>query len=57
MTPIDQIKPMQPGNWVRRPEEKRKRRDNEQSREKPTDNRNNRPGKNDRRDHQVDDLV
>jgi hypothetical protein len=57
MTPIDQIRPTQPGNWVRRPEEKRKRRESEKPGEKPDRKRSDRRGTDDRRDHQVDELA
>jgi hypothetical protein len=57
MTPIDQVRPTQPGNWVRRPEEKRKRRESEKPGGNPDRKRNDRPGKDDRRDHQVDELA
>ena len=57
MTPIDQVRPTQPGNWVRRPESKHKRRDHEKGREKPGQSRNDRPDPGDKPDHQVDELA
>jgi hypothetical protein len=57
MTPIEQVRPTQPGNWVRRPEEKRKRPESEKPREKHDRDRKDRPGPDDRGDHQVDELA
>lgn len=57
MTPIDQVRPTQPGNWVRKPDERLKRREKDQNREKPGQNRNDRPDRGEKPDHQVDELA
>lgn len=61
MSPIEQVRPAQPGNWVRRPEERKKRGDADKGRARaPQDKqRSGRdPGKGpDGHEHIVDELA
>lgn len=60
MTPIEQVRPTQPGNWIRRPESRNKRGRPEQPPEHDDSNKN-RPGHDpdeatDGREH-IDELA
>ena len=58
MTPIEQVRPSQPGNWVRRPEG-RKKRGNEPRTKQPKDKQGPQPAPGDGsgREHIVDELA
>ena len=57
MTPIDQVRPAQAGNWVRRPEEKRKRREPPQDRDRNPKKDPERGTPGEHPDHIVDELA
>jgi hypothetical protein len=57
VTPIEQIRPLPPANWVLRVEEKRKRQDKASGRE-PGPQKDHKPGDpGERPEHSVDELA
>ena len=60
MSPIEQVKPAQPGNWVRRPEGRNKRSGTDPAREKAQKDKQRsgpNPGDGSGREHIVDELA
>ena len=59
MTPIEQVRPTQPGNWTRRPEERKRRGGNDahdrnrKDEDRPRDRKDDDGG----REHIVDELA
>jgi hypothetical protein len=57
VTPIEHIRPTQPGNWTRRPDSRRKKRDPDAGRNRPAKENGRREERPERRDHIVDEKV
>lgn len=58
MTPVDQITPVTPGNWVRRPEDKRRKNDPERrGPRKPNPPERDQGSDPDDRPHIIDELA
>ena len=57
MSPIDEVRPAQAANWVRRPDERRKRRDQAAERRNDPKKDTDRAPKGEPPDHIVDELA